>query len=138
MEKYKMTFITRKAMLNINITILIKKVVGLLLMYKHNGEFTPSSRDYTLPTRGSLGVRFGKWHSTVHNDCQRCRNVSFDAQNWPRYTCIHDVSTVFKQIKSRHIFAHCQKCCDISSMSTAAWCELAIRHIQIFYRISTI
>ena len=84
---------------------------------KSYGWFTPSSRDYTLRLRGFLCVRFGKWHGAVYNCCQRCRTVR---------EISHDVSIVITQIKSRHLFAHRQKCRDISSMPTAVRCELDI------------
>ena len=93
-----------------------------------NVEFTPSSRNYTLRPRGFLGVRFGKWHGAIHNDCLRYRKVSYCARNWPWYT--YDLSILIQQIKSRYFFAHRQKCLDILStcMPTAARCEPGISH----------
>ena len=46
------------------------------------------------------------------------------------HNIIHDVSILIKQIKSRPFFAHRQKCSDISSMPTVAWCELAITYLK--------
>ena len=62
------------------------------------------------------------WYITFVKGVERCctvREIDHDI--------IHDVSILIKQIKLLQFFAHRQKCRDISSMPTAAWCELAIR-----------
>ena len=59
---------------------------------------------------------------TVIKGVERCRTVREIVHDIK-----HDVSILIKQIIARQLFAHRQKCSDISIMPTADWCEPAIR-----------
>ena len=85
---------------------------------------------YTLRPRGFWGVLLESnttRYITVAKGVVRCEKLA------TIYT-IHDLSIVIKQIKSRHFFAHRQKCRDISSMPTADRYELAISVPKKTYR----